>query len=95
MFSLFEEAKKSSPKTALQKRILAQMERELVLYQSSDWAFMIHNNSAEDYARERLADHERDFMKLSAMFNGEFEDESLLSEMESRDNIFPWIGKDH
>lgn len=92
MFSLFQAAQKVPSQTALQKRILAQMERELVLYQASDWAFMIHNNSAEGYARERLANHERDFMKLSAMFNGEFEDEALLSEIESRDNIFPWIG---
>ena len=44
-----------------------------------------------DYAKRRLEEHERDFMKLAAMFAGEFADESLLGEIEKRDNLFPWI----
>ena len=44
-------------KAAIAKRFLAQMARELVLFQASDWAFMIHNNSAADYARARLNTH--------------------------------------
>ena len=93
MFSLFQSAKKTNPKSPLQKRILAQMERELVLFQASDWAFMIHNNSAGGYAKNRLAEHERDFMKLLSLFQGVFQDESLLNEIELRDNIFPWLNR--
>ena len=55
---------------------------------------MIHNHSAADYAKKRLAEHERDFMKLAAMFAGDFVDETLLAEIENRDNVFPWIGED-
>lgn len=90
MFSLFKEARNRA-ESNYQKRILAQMERELVLFQASDWAFMIHNHSAEDYARRRLSEHERDFMKLCAMFNGEFKDDGLLLSIENRDNLFPWL----
>ncbi len=90
MFGIFKEAKKKAS-SAFEKRVLAQMERELALFQASDWAFMIHNHSAADYAKRRLSEHERDFMKLSAMFFGEFRDEALLSEIEGRDNIFPWL----
>ena len=93
MFSLFQSAKKTNQKSPLQKRILAQMERELVLFQASDWAFMIHNNSAGGYAKNRLAEHERDFMKLLSLFQGVFQDESLLNEIELRDNIFPWLNR--
>lgn len=92
MFSLYKECR-AKKRTQVQARILAQMERELLLYQSSDWAFMIHNHSAEDYARARLSEHERDFMILIAMFRGEFFDEEKLSEIESRDNLFPWLSK--
>ena len=90
MFAIFKQFKNSA-QTEKQKKILAQMERELVLFQASDWAFMIHNHSADGYAEKRLAEHERDFMKLDAMFRGEFEDDKLLQEIMFRDNIFPWI----
>ena len=90
MFAIFKQFKNSA-QTEKQKKILAQMERELVLFQASDWAFMIHNHSADGYAEKRLAEHERDFMKLAAMFRGEFEDDKLLQEIMFRDNIFPWI----
>lgn len=93
MFGVFKKCRTEARPSDFQKRVLRQMVRELSLFQSSDWAFMIHNHSAEDYARRRLAEHERDFMKLASMFAGEFVDEALLSEIESRDNLFPWIDR--
>ncbi len=94
MFGVFRKCRSETHPTKFQKRVLAQMVRELALFQSSDWAFMIHNRSAADYAKRRLEEHERDFMKLAAMFAGEFVDETILSEIESRDNLFPWIFSD-
>lgn len=94
MFGVFKKCRATAHRTKFQNRLLAQMVRELTLFQSSDWAFMIHNHSAADYAKKRLAEHERDFMKLAAMFAGDFVDETLLAEIENRDNVFPWIGED-
>lgn len=91
MFGVFKKCRLEAHPTKFQKRLLAQMVRELSLFQASDWAFMIHNHSAADYAKRRLEEHERDFMKLAAMFVGDFVDESLLREIEDRDNLFPWI----
>ena len=46
------------------ERALRQAARELLLAQASDWAFLIKNKSAADYATERTKEHLQRFSKL-------------------------------
>jgi len=54
--------------TTTQRTILTQALRELLLLQSSDWQFLIHTNSAKDYAEQRFSYHHADFNKLCDLF---------------------------
>ena len=93
------EKKGKTAQTKLFRRFYAQMARELLLFQASDWAFMIHNKSAADYARFRENTHYRNVCALyaSAMtslaMGRKKPDTSLLAKLENQDNIFPWIGE--
>lgn len=84
---------------SLGRRYLAQVAREILLFQASDWAFMIHNKSAADYARARLNEHSRNvemlYAEALAALSGIVKrpDTSLLQELEAKDNLFPWIGE--
>ena len=78
---------------ATKKRFLSQMARELVLFQASDWAFMIHNKSAADYARARLNGHYDNVCKLYAEAVKTKPDTRLLKTLEQKNNLFPWIGE--
>lgn len=84
---------------SLGRRYLAQVAREILLFQASDWAFMIHNKSAADYARARLNEHSRNvemlYAEALAALSGATKrpDTSLLQELENKDNLFPWIGE--
>ncbi|MEY9095511.1 1,4-alpha-glucan branching protein domain-containing protein [Paenibacillus sp. RC84] len=50
--------------TALTDRILRQAARELMLAQSSDWAFMIESGDMAGYAAERFHEHRNNFYQL-------------------------------
>ena len=80
-------------KAAMAKRFLAQMARELVLFQASDWAFMIHNNSAADYARARLNGHYENVCALYKEAVKANPDTKLLKKLEQKNNLFPFIGE--
>ena len=75
------------------QRFLSQIARELVLFQASDWAFMIHNHSAEDYARARLSGHYENVCALYAEAVKAKPDTRLLKKLEQKNNLFPWIGE--
>jgi 1,4-alpha-glucan branching enzyme len=49
------------------KRVLAQVSRELLLLQSSDWQFLITTGAARDYAERRVAEHYAEFKRLAEM----------------------------
>jgi 1,4-alpha-glucan branching enzyme len=70
-------------------RALNQAARELLLAQSSDWAFIMKTNTMVDYAVKRTKDHLGRFQRLFDMIREERIDESWLKETEYRDNIFP------
>ncbi|MCQ2097033.1 MAG: DUF1957 domain-containing protein [Fibrobacter sp.] len=79
-------------------RYVKQMERELMLFQSSDWAFMIHNHSAEDYAKRRLDNHYANGHALfaeackSILKNSDKPAaSSVLPALENANNIFSWL----
>ncbi|SIN83903.1 glycoside hydrolase family 57 protein [Fibrobacter sp. UWB11] len=91
MRGMMNDLKKRGSKTT--KRFLAQMARELVLFQASDWAFMIHNNSAADYARARLNGHYENVRALYAEAVKAKPNLQLLKTLEQKNNLFPWIGE--
>ncbi|HOY69014.1 MAG TPA: DUF1957 domain-containing protein [Candidatus Ozemobacteraceae bacterium] len=73
------------------RRALNQAARELLLAQSSDWAFIMKTGTTVPYAVKRTKDHCVRFMRLYNDINAGSIDETWLSEVESRDNIFPRI----
>lgn len=75
--------------TGLQKRALNQAAREVLLLQSSDWAFILRNNTTVEYARKRVEDHTFRFNRLYEYICGQSISERWLAEVERRDNIFP------
>jgi 1,4-alpha-glucan branching enzyme len=77
--------------TPVERRALNQMARELLLAQSSDWAFIMKNGTSVQYAVKRTKEHIANFNKLyEELKNGNI-DENYLSLVESHNNIFPNI----
>jgi len=72
-------------------RILNQMARELLLAQSSDWAFQIYQGTTVEYSSRRFQSHIQRFNMLAEMLETGRIDHELLAEIESRDNIFAEI----
>ena len=75
----------------LQLRALNQAARELLLLQSSDWLFIITNNTMVDYAHRRIKDHTGRFTRLYNELNSGKIDKKFLEDIELKDAIFPDI----
>jgi 1,4-alpha-glucan branching enzyme len=73
----------------LEERALRQAARELLLAQASDWPFIIRSGTSPDYARKRIEEHLLRFKKLYEDLMTSRLDEQRLSEIESKDNLFP------
>jgi 1,4-alpha-glucan branching enzyme len=73
----------------LVERALRQLARELLLAQSSDWAFLMKTGTARSYATKRTKDHVLRFTRLYDQLRAEDIDEAFLANCEWRDNIFP------
>ncbi len=71
------------------ERALRQAGRELLLAQSSDWAFLIKNKSAPQYATQRTKDHLDRFWRLDEQLGAEQIDLDFLGACEERANLFP------
>ncbi len=82
-----ELARRSDP-SALERRALTQAARELLLAQSSDWAFLITVGTAAPYGHRRFRDHVARFTRLADGIERGRIDESDLRESEERDNLF-------
>ncbi|CAN5384138.1 glycoside hydrolase family 57 protein [soil metagenome] len=72
-------------------RILNQMARELLLAQSSDWAFQIYQGTTVQYSTRRFQSHIHRFDLLAKMLDSGEVDHDVLAEIERRDNIFSEI----
>jgi len=72
-------------------RALNQAARELLLAQSSDWAFIMKTGTMVPYAVRRTKDHLGRFTKLYEQILAGAIDEAWLSAVEQRDNLFPWL----
>ena len=77
--------------SGLLQRALNQAARELLLAQSSDWAFIMKTNTTVEYATRRTKDHIRRFTRLYEMIQAKVIDEAWLRQIEARDNLFPQI----
>ena len=75
----------------LENRVLNQLARELLLAQSSDWAFQIYQGTTVQYSSNRFKMHIHRFNLLAKMLKTGELNEPLLAEIESRDNIFAEI----
>lgn len=75
----------------LLRRALNQALRELLLAQSSDWAFILGTGTHTDYAVRRTKDHLLRFTRLFEEIKSNSIDEGWLSGIEYKDNIFPNI----
>lgn len=73
----------------LKLRALKQAARELLLAQSSDWAFIMHTGTMVDYAVRRTKQHIHNFLKLYDQIKENRIDEAMLNDLEYRHNIFP------
>lgn len=82
-------ASESSNMTDTCDRVLKQLARELLLAQSSDWAFLMKTGTAREYATQRTIDHLARFNRLHDQFVTNTLDEEFLRDCEWRDNIFP------
>jgi len=75
----------------LLKRALNQALRELLLAQSSDWAFIMGTGTHVTYAVARTKEHLLRFNRLYEEIKSNYIDEAWLGSMEYKDNIFPDI----
>ena len=73
------------------RRALNQAARELLLAQSSDWAFMMKVGAMGSYAHRRTRDHIERFTTLYHEINKGRINHNRLADIESADNIFPDI----
>ncbi len=86
------ELSRSFPRAeGLQKRALKQAARELLLAQSSDWAFIMKTGSHVEYAIKRTKEHLLRFDRLYHEVKGNTLDERWLGDIEYSDNPFPDI----
>lgn len=78
------------------RRIITQAMRELMLLMASDWQFLIHTQSAKDYAEQRFSFHHSDYNRICDMAEsygekGKLSKEqlNLLEKTEKRNSPFP------
>ena len=71
------------------ERVLKQLARELLLAQSSDWAFLMKTGTAKNYAARRVNDHIQRFNQLAEQLGAGQIDTMSLTDCESHDNLFP------
>jgi 1,4-alpha-glucan branching enzyme len=72
-------------------RALNQAARELMLAQSSDWAFIMSTGTTVPYATRRFNEHIAQFNRLYDQLAAGELSEDLVADLEARDNIFPAI----
>jgi 1,4-alpha-glucan branching enzyme len=86
---MVELARQHRDTDGVRRRALNQAARELLLGQSSDWAFIMKTGTMVEYARERTRVHVLNFNHLYDQIQRGEIDEPWLSEIERRHNLFP------
>jgi 1,4-alpha-glucan branching enzyme len=83
-----ELARRFTHPNRLQDRALKQAARELLLAQSSDWAFIMTTGTMVAYAQKRTRDHLHRFNGLYLQLCENRLEEPWIGDLEWRDNIF-------
>jgi 1,4-alpha-glucan branching enzyme len=86
---MVELARNNPEPPPLHRRALNQAVRELLLAQSSDWAFIMKTGTMVEYARDRTRVHVNNFNHLYETLKSGNIDEGWLTEIERRHNLFP------
>lgn len=76
-------------------RALNQAARELMLAQSSDWAFIMHTGTVVPYAVARTKEHVFNFTEIYEMLTENRLNEGRIRELEERDCVFPDMNYEH
>jgi 1,4-alpha-glucan branching enzyme len=84
-------ARQHQDASGVTRRALNQAARELLLAQSSDWAFIIKTGTMVDYAVRRTREHLLRFTRIYEQLKASELDEPWLTGIESQDNLFPEI----
>jgi 1,4-alpha-glucan branching enzyme len=90
-YRMTELVKKYPNANGLKQRVLNQALRELLLAQSSDWAFIMATGTHVSYALKRTKEHLVRFTRLYEDIKSDSIDEGWLADIEYKDNIFPEI----
>jgi 1,4-alpha-glucan branching enzyme len=73
---------------SIHTRLLNQLARELLLAQSSDWAFLITTRTAREYAEKRTKEHISNFHVLQKGLQSKNIDVPFLEQVEKKNSIF-------
>jgi 1,4-alpha-glucan branching enzyme len=87
MIELLDRLVDSHPE-GLRREALNQYFRELLLAQSSDWAFMMHSEASKDYAEKRVSDHLENMRRLYQQIIENNVDTEWLEQIRKKNNIF-------
>jgi 1,4-alpha-glucan branching enzyme len=74
-----------------QETLLNQMSRELLLAQSSDWAFLMTTATATEYSEARTKEHIGNFFKIKDMLDNTYFDEDFFTKISEKNSIFDFI----
>jgi 1,4-alpha-glucan branching enzyme len=88
---LMREAANLQEQGDLDRRARNQMARELLLAQSSDWAFIMKTGTMVEYAVKRTKVHVHNCLELHRQILGKQIEAGFLENLEATDNIFPEI----
>lgn len=88
---MIEMANRHQSAAGLLRRALNQAARELMLAQSSDWAFIMSTGTMVQYAVKRTKTHLSNFLRLYEEIRSDRIDEGWLRDLEYKNNIFPDI----
>jgi len=80
-----------APNGSETRSLLDQMARELLLAESSDWAFQIYKGTTVEYSTKRFQSHIQRFDLLAKMVESRDINRELVNEIAARDNIFSEI----
>ncbi|HBU70345.1 MAG TPA: DUF1957 domain-containing protein [Elusimicrobia bacterium] len=88
---MVELARENPSADGLRRRALNQAARELILAQSSDWAFIMTTKTMVEYAEKRTREHLSNFTAIFEQVKRSQIDEGYIGNLEYRNNIFPGI----
>lgn len=88
---MIEAAQRHRTPSPSQKRLLDLMARELILLQSSDWAFILTMDTAAHYAEQRARGHADRFYRIEAALSGAELEDDWLDRVEAEDSFLPGL----